>query len=133
MTFEQMRQLVEIYRSGSINRAAQTMFMSQSSLSKSISALEKELGREILVRSYTGTSLTAFGEEILRYAQDMLRSEEAIRLLARENSLKKTAQSACFCSASALFCLCVSAGIQSSYSRVNSRPSYTGQRIGCSL
>ena len=89
MTFEQMRQLVEIYRSGSINRAAQTMFMSQSSLSKSIRALEKELGREILVRSYTGTSLTAFGEEILRYAQDMLRSEEAIRLLARENSLKK--------------------------------------------
>lgn len=89
MTFDQMKQLVEVYRSGSINRAAQTLFMTQSALSKSIGALEKELGKEVLVRSYTGTSLTPFGEEILRYAQDMLRSEEAIRMLARENSLKR--------------------------------------------
>lgn len=89
MNFDQMRQLVEIYHCGSMNRAAQNLFMTQSSLSKSIGALEKELGKEILVRTYTGTSLTAFGEEILRYAQDMLRSAESIRLLARENTLKK--------------------------------------------
>ena len=89
MNFEQMKQLVEIYHCGSINRAAQNLFMTQSSLSKSIGALEKELGKKVLARSYTGTSLTPFGEEILRYAQDMLRSAETIRLLARENTLKK--------------------------------------------
>ena len=89
MNFDQMKQLVEIYHCGSMNRAAQNLFMTQSSLSKSIGALEKELGKEILVRTYTGTSLTPFGEEILRYAQDMLRSAEAIRVLARENTLKR--------------------------------------------
>ncbi len=89
MNFDQMKQLVEIHRSGSINRAAQNLFMTQPSLSKSIGALEKELGREILVRTYTGTSLTPFGEEILRYAQDMLRSEESIRTLAREDTVSR--------------------------------------------
>ncbi len=89
MNFDQMKQIIEIYHCGSINRAAQNLFMTQSSLSKSIGALEKELGKKILVRTYTGTSLTPFGEEILRYAQDMLRSAEAIRLLARENTLKR--------------------------------------------
>lgn len=89
MNFDQMKQIIEIYHCGSINRAAQNLFMTQSSLSKSIGALEKELGKKILVRTYTGTSLTPFGEEILRYAQDMLRSAEAIRLLARESTLKR--------------------------------------------
>ena len=44
MTFLQLNYVTEIYNCGSINKAAQNLFVSQSSLSNSIRELEDELG-----------------------------------------------------------------------------------------
>ena len=44
MTFQQLLYLVEIAKNGSINKAAQSLFVSQSSISCAIKDLEDELG-----------------------------------------------------------------------------------------
>ena len=44
MTLLQMNYILEIDRCGSINRAAQNLFVSQSALSSAIAEVEKELG-----------------------------------------------------------------------------------------
>ena len=44
MTLLQMSYILEIDRCGSINRAAQNLFVSQSALSSAIAEVEKELG-----------------------------------------------------------------------------------------
>lgn len=49
MKIQQMEQIMEVYTCKSINKAAQRLYISQSALSASINAAEKELGRQILV------------------------------------------------------------------------------------
>ena len=44
MTLLQMRYILEVDRCGSMNRAAQDLFVSQSALSTAILEVEKELG-----------------------------------------------------------------------------------------
>ena len=44
MTFQQLNYLVEISKCGSINKAAQKLFLSQSGISIAIKELEEELG-----------------------------------------------------------------------------------------
>ena len=61
MKIEQFRQVIEIFNTGSINRASQNLFLAQSSLSSSIRALERELGKEIFIRTQSGIGLTQFG------------------------------------------------------------------------
>ena len=46
MTFEQLNYVIEVSKTGSINKAAVNLFVSQSSLSQAIQNLEKELGYE---------------------------------------------------------------------------------------
>ncbi len=58
MTFLQLNYVTEIYNCGSINKAAQNLFVSQSSLSNSIRELEDELGIKIFIRSNRGIILT---------------------------------------------------------------------------
>ena len=61
MTFLQLNYIMEIYSCGSINKAAQKMFLSQSTLSSSIRELERELGIKIFKRSNKGIELTDDG------------------------------------------------------------------------
>ena len=44
MTLQQMNYIMEIDRCGSMNKAAQSLFVSQSALSSAILEVEKELG-----------------------------------------------------------------------------------------
>lgn len=58
MKISQLQQIVEIVSCGSINKAAQKLYISQSGLCASLNAVEKELGQKILHRSYNGITLT---------------------------------------------------------------------------
>lgn len=64
MNINQLKYLVESVKTGSINKAAENLYMTQSSLSTAISTLEKELQLEILQRSPKGITLTPSGEII---------------------------------------------------------------------
>ena len=65
MTLLQMSYILEVDRCGSINRAAQNLFVSQSALSSAIAEVERELGITIFHRSNRGIALTEDGRELL--------------------------------------------------------------------
>ena len=72
VTHNQLVYLVEIANQKSFTRAAEKLFLSQSTLSKSIKALETELGVEIVDRKSKAFALTEEGELTLAYAQRVL-------------------------------------------------------------
>ena len=67
MTFEQLNYVIEVSKTGSINKAAVNLFVSQSSLSQAIQNLEKELGYEIFTRTRHGVVTTPCGKTFISY------------------------------------------------------------------
>ncbi len=94
MKIEQIQQVVEVYRVGSINKAAQTLYMAQSTLSSSIQSVEKELRHKIFIRGQKGTELTEFGHAFIKYGQEILESYQNI--LAAAQCTEQTMQNAKF-------------------------------------
>lgn len=58
MKIEQIRYVLEIYKTGSISKAAQKFYMSRPNMSNSVRNLENEVGFEILERSVDGVKFT---------------------------------------------------------------------------
>ncbi len=81
MTLQQLRYVVAVSHYGSINAAAQNLFIAQSSISKSIKDLEEEVGVTIFERGHGGVAFTADGMELLGYANAIL--EQASNLQER--------------------------------------------------
>ena len=81
MTLQQLRFLIAVAESGSINAAAQNLYTAQSNISSAIKSLEGELGISIFTRSSRGVMLTADGTELLGYARQVV--EQANMLEAR--------------------------------------------------
>lgn len=84
MRLEQLKCLVDIAHTGSITNSAQRLFISQQAVSKSIKQLENELGIELLIRTKTGVTLTQAGEEVVRYAENILNESEKLRARVEE-------------------------------------------------
>jgi LysR family transcriptional activator of glutamate synthase operon len=68
MDVKQMQYFIAIVEIGSFTTAAETLYISQSSLSKRIMALEKELGVQLFDRGKRGVALTQAGEIVLERA-----------------------------------------------------------------
>ena len=81
MTLQQLRFLIAVAESGSINAAAQRLYTAQSSISNAVKSLEQELHLEIFTRSSRGVTLTNDGTELLGYARQVV--EQADMLEAR--------------------------------------------------
>ncbi len=62
ISLEQIRYFLEIVRYGSLNKAAEHLYVSQPSLSKQLRQLEKSLGCELLKRTYDGVEPTPQGK-----------------------------------------------------------------------
>ena len=73
MHIEQMRYFKQVCDSRSLNKAAQVLFISQPALSKSIHALEKELGTTLLIRDKKGVRPTEIGTVVLNNFSQMIR------------------------------------------------------------
>ena len=67
-----MKYAVEVARIGSINKAAEELYIAQSNLSRCIKDLEADLGIVIFDRSFRGMVLTPEGEKFIHYAQKVL-------------------------------------------------------------
>ena len=78
MTIQQCRYVLEIARTGSFSEAAKQLLIAQSSLSVSIKQLEGELGIRIFERSNNGVFLTDEGSEFVRYATQIVDSENFV-------------------------------------------------------
>ncbi len=72
MTLQQLRFLIAVAESGSINAAAQRLYTAQSNISNAVKSLEQELHLEIFTRSSRGVTLTNDGTELLGYARQVV-------------------------------------------------------------
>lgn len=72
MTLRQLKYVLAISETGSMNKAAEQFFVSQPSLTASVQELEKEIGIKIFNRSGRGVTLTNDGAEFLLYARQVV-------------------------------------------------------------
>ncbi len=80
---------VEIEKTGSINRAAENLYMGQPNLSRAIKELEASLGITIFSRSSKGIVPTPLGEEFLCYAKKILSEVDIIENLYKNGDSRK--------------------------------------------
>ena len=78
MTLQQLRYIIEIAQSGSISLAAQRLFITQPSLSKSVADLEKEMGITIFYRGSRGVMLSPDGVKFLAYARQVVEQADLL-------------------------------------------------------
>ena len=78
MTLQQMRYAIAIAECGSLNKAAETLYIAQPSLSLSMQELERELGITIFNRSGRGVTLTQDGAEFLLHARQIYSQYESL-------------------------------------------------------
>ena len=84
-----MKYATEVAKTGSLNKAAEKLFMAPPNLSRSIKELEADLGITIFERSQKGVTLTPEGDEFIGYAKSLLKQIDHIEGLYKENSVKK--------------------------------------------
>ncbi len=80
---------VEIEKTGSINKAAENLYMGQPNLSRAIKDLETSLGITIFSRSSKGMLPTPQGEEFLHYAKRILNEVDIMENLYKNGETKK--------------------------------------------
>lgn len=78
MTLQQLRYFIEMVNCGSINKAAERLFIAQSSLSNALKDLEGEIGAELFTRTPKGISPTIDGIEFLGYARQVIEQTELL-------------------------------------------------------
>lgn len=78
MTYDlrQLAHFVEVARHGNYARAAEALGLAQPTLTRSIQALERQVGAKLLDRGRAGASPTALGVELLERAEALLRQAE---------------------------------------------------------
>jgi DNA-binding transcriptional LysR family regulator len=72
MTLQQLKYVLVISATGSMNKAADQLYVSQPSLTASVQELEKETGIKIFNRSGRGVTLTNDGAEFIQYARQVV-------------------------------------------------------------
>lgn len=72
MDMKQLRYIIAIAQEKNITKAAEKLFISQSSLSYTISMVEKEVGKPLFVRSKNGVDLTPAGEKYYEAALSIM-------------------------------------------------------------
>lgn len=81
MTFQQLLYVVEISKCGSINKAAQKLYISQTGMSSAVRILESELGICLFKRSSRGVEFTSEGKRFVSYAVSLLEQKKRIEQL----------------------------------------------------
>ena len=75
--------IIEIYKTGSINKAAEHLFLSQPYLSLVLKKMEEQLDVKLFIRSNSGVSLTDAGKDFLKISKDI------VKLVDKANHIKE--------------------------------------------
>lgn len=88
ITLQQLQYFIEVSAEGSITAAADLLYVAQPTLSAAMRDLEARVGRDLLVRSARGVTLTSDGVEFLGYARQVVEQAELLeqRYLGRPPS-----------------------------------------------
>lgn len=79
MTLVQLRHLLSLASTGSFSRSAELLFLTQPALSRSIRALEDELGQPLFDRIGRRSELTPFGREVAERAKHVVGAVDDLR------------------------------------------------------
>ena len=90
MTFEQLKSFLAIVKYNHFNLASQELYISQSSISKHIKSLEKELGVELFNRQHRSIKLTDAGEDFYKFAQKSMADYKNILLDMKKYSCEES-------------------------------------------
>ena len=86
MEIRELRAFTAVAEEGSLSAAARRLHLSQSALSQTIQALERQLGVQLLLRSSTGVTPTDAGTTLLREARALLAQHDRIARSMRRGS-----------------------------------------------
>ena len=90
MTLQQLNYVITISECGSLNKAAEILYVAQPSLTGAVKELEKELGITVFNRSGRGVTLTNDGTEFLLYARQVYAPyKELLEKYGKAGNLKK--------------------------------------------
>lgn len=84
MQTDYLRYLLKIIECGSMNKAANALYVTQVALTKAMQKLEGELNCELLVRTKSGVVLTDKGKRVYKDAQKILEIESGWRELSQD-------------------------------------------------
>jgi DNA-binding transcriptional LysR family regulator len=84
MTLVQLRHLIALAASGSFSRSAEALFLTQPALSRSIRALEAELGQPLFDRIGRRSELTPFGRDVVARAGPLVTAADDLRDSGRQ-------------------------------------------------
>ena len=79
MELYQLKSFLAVARECNLTRAAKRLHLSQSALSSQIKQLEEELGLPLFERSTRGMFLSAFGQQLLPHAQDVVNAAQTLQ------------------------------------------------------
>lgn len=83
MELKQLKYFAKIAQVGSVNKAAEELYISQPTMSKTLHALETKLGAKLFIRTSKGMQLTAQGRVLLEYAQNALKNVDMMYQVVR--------------------------------------------------
>ena len=86
MKLTQLEYILAVEGTGSINLAAEKLFVSQSQISAAIKSLEEEIGGKIFVRSNKGVTITPFGKDFLSYARSVMAQIQEMQNLSKSSA-----------------------------------------------
>lgn len=78
MTFGQLATFLAVARAGSVRGAAAALVVTEPAVSAAVSALQRDLGVELVTRQGRGIMLTPAGETLARYAAELLGLREQL-------------------------------------------------------
>lgn len=84
MTLVQLRHFIVLSESGSFAKACRLLFLTQPALSRSIQALEYDLGQSLFDRVGRKIELTMFGRQLLPRARRLVLEAESLKGIGRE-------------------------------------------------
>lgn len=82
MKLEVLKSFVAVGETRSFSKAGERLYLSQSSISRYISELEKALGGKLLIRTTRNVELTPFGQKVMSHARSIVYEMEQIERLA---------------------------------------------------
>ena len=89
MNILHMKYAVEVAKVGSLNKAAESLYVALPNISRSIKELEADLGIDVFDLSAKGMVLTPEGEEFINYAKNILNQIEQVENMYKSGNIKK--------------------------------------------
>ena len=86
MTLVQLRHLTSLAQTGSFSKSAAALFLTQPALSRSIRALESELGQPLFDRIGRHSEVTPFGRDVVARARELVLAADDLRASGRRAS-----------------------------------------------